>query len=244
MLPHPKHHKPKRRETHGIEKANEIVAQANVFSRFASFQRKFYAGCCPKTYRLKENYNHKNGPQLDKRIIGISRGYPNTRTLRYVHENFTTYDQRKNTFSDWPLKDIISPQKLAEAGFFYSGLFDIVHCYHCDGALQNWQIGDDPWAVHANAFQNCAFIYIKRGKRFLANCKLDYINKPIFEPQPETSIASVSRFTCKVCLTNEIGCVLYPCSHSVTCNDCTLKIKSCPLCRTEIKRLLRLYLVS
>lgn len=33
-----------------------------------------------------------------------------------------------------------------------TGHQDNVRCFHCDGGLRNWELGDDPWMEHAKWF--------------------------------------------------------------------------------------------
>lgn len=42
-------------------------------------------------------------------------------------------------------------------------------------------------------------------------------------------------FTCKICLDEKVSITFIPCGHLVSCNDCSPKLKKCPLCRTFIK---------
>lgn len=43
----------------------------------------------------------------------------------------------------------MKPEELAAAGFYYEGPQDKVRCYWCDGALVDWDHGDDVWLEHA-----------------------------------------------------------------------------------------------
>ncbi|KAG8131613.1 hypothetical protein E2320_009532 [Naja naja] len=63
-----------------------------------------------------------------------------------------TEGDRLVTFGNWPSYSPVSPQLLARAGFFYTGQQDYVRCFYCDGALRNWEQGDDPWREHARWF--------------------------------------------------------------------------------------------
>ena len=42
---------------------------------------------------------------------------------------------------------------------------------------------------------------------------------------------------CVVCFENEINMLLKPCNHLCTCENCTKKIDSCPMCRKKIKEI-------
>jgi len=46
---------------------------------------------------------------------------------------------------------------------------------------------------------------------------------------------------CKVCLVNELNSVLLPCSHQTVCTECASKLYECPLCRSQIDQVVRIY---
>uniref|UniRef100_A0A914VKW7 RING-type domain-containing protein n=1 Tax=Plectus sambesii TaxID=2011161 RepID=A0A914VKW7_9BILA len=58
----------------------------------------------------------------------------------------------------WPKSDVVDPELLARAGFFFEGKGDTVRCAYCTGRLNNWQIGDEPLREHANNFPECSFV--------------------------------------------------------------------------------------
>ncbi|XP_072414269.1 baculoviral IAP repeat-containing protein 7-like isoform X2 [Chiloscyllium punctatum] len=78
-------------------------------------------------------------------------------------------EARLRTFQNWPAGFPIQPQQLAHAGFFYTGHRDNVKCFHCDGELRNWELGDDPWMEHAKWFPRCEYLLQVKGR--------DYVNR-------------------------------------------------------------------
>lgn len=42
--------------------------------------------------------------------------------------------------------------------------------------------------------------------------------------------------TCKVCIGNQINCVIIPCGHLVVCNECGRLLHKCPICRGLLER--------
>ncbi|KAK6985603.1 tumor necrosis factor receptor superfamily member 11B [Biomphalaria glabrata] len=48
--------------------------------------------------------------------------------------------------------------------------------------------------------------------------------------------------TCKICLDNRIAAVFLPCSHFVSCLDCAMALRQCPVCRTTIKGTVRAFM--
>ncbi|KZC11010.1 Apoptosis 2 inhibitor [Dufourea novaeangliae] len=119
------------------------------------------------------------------------------------HPNHATYEGRLRTFYGWPESLKQTPEILASAGFYYTGLRDLVRCFHCDGALRDWETTDDVWTEHARWFSKCEFVNLIRGQKFIQEC-ID--NRPpllpsIFEGVPEdessdlTEISSTSLCT-------------------------------------------------
>nr|BDT61655.1 MAG: baculoviral IAP repeat-containing protein [Marsupenaeus japonicus endogenous nimavirus] len=44
---------------------------------------------------------------------------------------------------------------------------------------------------------------------------------------------------CKVCMSNEASVVYFPCTHMIACEDCTLALEYCPICRKDINYVVR-----
>ena len=70
---------------------------------------------------------------------------------------FRDENQRKKSFEGfwsnmWP----VTPNTLAQAGFFYCGPEDMVQCAWCYGKLQGWEQGDNPLKEHAHHFASCS----------------------------------------------------------------------------------------
>ncbi|KAL3882082.1 hypothetical protein ACJMK2_028454 [Sinanodonta woodiana] len=81
-------------------------------------------------------------------------------------ENASLKD-RLHTFSRWPSDIFQTPARVAEAGFYYTGLQDIVRCFACDGGLKNWDPEDDPWVEHARWFPQCVYVRHIKGEEFI-----------------------------------------------------------------------------
>jgi len=52
---------------------------------------------------------------------------------------------------------------------FLSGVRDRVKCFHCNGGLQNWSQGDDPWYEHAKWYPTCEFLLQQKCPEFIQN---------------------------------------------------------------------------
>ena len=149
--------------------------------------------------------------------------HPYCQLVRFPrYPDFATLQNRIETFQDWKNENV-NPLDLARAGFFYVGDRDIVSCYFCDLLVCDWEKGDDPLLDHAKNSQSCPFLYLKFGKGLKA--KIEANNFPE-APKP----SSLERFTCKICLEKEVGCLFWPCHHTVTCTDCAPSFTKCPMC--------------
>jgi len=46
---------------------------------------------------------------------------------------------------------------------------------------------------------------------------------------------------CKVCYEDRIDTVVFPCSHQALCSKCTVGMKFCPICRTQITEIIKVF---
>uniref|UniRef100_A0A1Q3FHQ7 Putative apoptosis 2 inhibitor n=1 Tax=Culex tarsalis TaxID=7177 RepID=A0A1Q3FHQ7_CULTA len=84
-------------------------------------------------------------------------------------QQFSSLDSRIRSFENWTTGHIQDPERLAQAGFYYLGRADEVHCFHCDGGLRFWLADDDPWFEHARCFPKCQFVQLVKGQLFIEN---------------------------------------------------------------------------
>lgn len=165
---------------------------------------------------------------------------------KFVHPQNTAMrseSARFASFKNWPISEIISPKELAEAGFYYTGVYDHARCFHCNGTLSGWELNDNVWGNHAYYFPRCHFLYLKRGQVFVDNVKSpNQQTTPLTElPVPSSDL---SRYTCKICMCNEIGTVFAPCDHAIACVDCSIQLSKCPLCNNDISNVCRLKMIN
>ncbi|XP_012227195.1 death-associated inhibitor of apoptosis 1-like [Linepithema humile] len=64
---------------------------------------------------------------------------------------------RLESFKNWPIT-YIKPEKLAAAGFYFTGQDDKVKCFDCRLELYKWKEGDDPMMNHRSFSPTCRFI--------------------------------------------------------------------------------------
>uniref|UniRef100_A0A3Q3KPZ8 RING-type E3 ubiquitin transferase n=1 Tax=Monopterus albus TaxID=43700 RepID=A0A3Q3KPZ8_MONAL len=144
-------------------------------------------------------------------------------------------DSRLATFHSWPTEASIQPDVLARAGFFYTGHGDNVKCFYCDGGLQNWEPGDDPWQEHAKWFPRllmCAHLFFSA-----------VVSAAVKDPSPEDLLRQLQEErTCKVCMDKLVSIVFIPCGHLVVCGDCAASLRHCPICRAVIRGSVRTFM--
>ncbi|KAI0214600.1 E3 ubiquitin-protein ligase XIAP [Lamellibrachia satsuma] len=73
------------------------------------------------------------------------------------HPVMTLKGDRRASFDTWPRTNHVSPDCLAHAGFYYTGVHDEVCCFSCNGRLSRWQANDDPMTWHRRSFPDCDF---------------------------------------------------------------------------------------
>ncbi|RUS82669.1 hypothetical protein EGW08_009572 [Elysia chlorotica] len=113
---------------------------------------------------------HRHKTTSPAAAAAMSRSDPLTpphawlRTVRPKRPEYSDYDTRLATFSTWPLNTGHSPERLARAGFFYTGDADCTRCFCCGGAVRHWLPADDEWLEHARHFPRCDFLMERLGQ--------------------------------------------------------------------------------
>ncbi|XP_043489030.1 death-associated inhibitor of apoptosis 2 isoform X2 [Polistes fuscatus] len=67
-------------------------------------------------------------------------------------------ENRLRTFSNWPSIAPISAERVAKAGFFYTGIGLEVQCFLCGTRVTEWDYGDQVIVRHRNAAPDCPFV--------------------------------------------------------------------------------------
>ncbi len=62
------------------------------------------------------------------------------------------------SFALWSSSAQSDPEKLAAAGFFYTGDDDTCQCFFCGLKLRNWRRSNDPWDTHRRYASHCVLI--------------------------------------------------------------------------------------
>ncbi|XP_023710490.2 baculoviral IAP repeat-containing protein 2 [Cryptotermes secundus] len=141
------------------------------------------------------NHNLLTPEELQKHGIHQSRGP--------LHPSYNTYDARVRSFESWPRSLKQKPDKLSEAGFYYTGKGDQTVCFHCGGGLKDWEETDDPWVEHAVWFPKCIHVVLIKGRTFIEEChRLKEARMPVQDVKDLLDVqktqASSSSGQCKV----------------------------------------------
>lgn len=164
-----------------------------------------------------------------------------TRTMTGpVHQKYSSEAARLRSFQDWP-KQNPKPEDLVEAGFFYTGQGDKTKCFYCDGGLKDWENDDVPWEQHARWFDRCYYVELVKGKYYIQNVMTkSCLVKPASD-LPASTEDSKSVIICKICYEEECNVCFVPCGHVISCAKCSMNVSNCPMCRTSIHNIVRLY---
>ena len=124
-----------------------------------------------------------------------------------------TVEKRLDTFINWPSSDIITPESLAKAGFYYLHMEDRVQCAYCLNVFHNWVKGDTAMEEHRRLFPNCSFVK-----------------------------SNQDRSKCTVCKDSLIEMLYFPCLHIACCQSCSFNTTHCIVCRQRIQSRLKVHL--
>ncbi|KYN06128.1 Baculoviral IAP repeat-containing protein 3 [Cyphomyrmex costatus] len=125
---------------------------------------------CAKTCRFVQNIQCGNVP-IDTNPKAITIFVPEaTLEIRLNNEDqaiiplpiypeYKSYVARLKSFANWPLTNIHNNiEKMAVAGLFYTGTYDVVMCYQCGGGLLAWEPNYDPLIEHIKFYRYCPYV--------------------------------------------------------------------------------------
>jgi baculoviral IAP repeat-containing protein 7/8 len=191
-------------------------------------------------------------PLLPPHLIDRSTSEP--RYPKFASEEF-----RKHTFRHyhWPSQMQQTPERLAKAGFLYTGHSDGVVCFYCGNGLQQWTRKDDPYVEHAKMNRHCSYLKSVRSEGFISDATLlqrmeEWYNAPATTttknhqpPKTEVNVVDIqnsfSLQECVVCLVRERCIAFKPCGHLTTCVDCSFQVQKCVICRQKIRERIKIY---
>uniref|UniRef100_A0A8C3JY58 RING-type E3 ubiquitin transferase n=1 Tax=Calidris pygmaea TaxID=425635 RepID=A0A8C3JY58_9CHAR len=153
---------------------------------------------------------------VDGQFLSLLQGIDSEETAlpsEPEYPEMETEEMRLSTFQNWPQYTDVRPEQLARAGFFYTGLNDIVRCFYCDGHVRNWSFGDDPWREHAKWYPGCEFLLRSRGREFIRSVQESF-SSTLLSP------VSCEYFVHSILSSVESGVVLLFLPHPSYCALC------------------------
>lgn len=72
--------------------------------------------------------------------------------------DWSTISARINSFRHFPRAKGVSAERLARAGFYFTGESDRVRCFSCQQTVENWSSADTPVNRHLQASPACKFL--------------------------------------------------------------------------------------
>ncbi|CAC5423910.1 unnamed protein product [Mytilus coruscus] len=150
-----------------LSSKNDVTNHKNNTERISAISSGY--GSYDRTDGFDSNSSTESGnfvqmPPSPNSLPSSSSMIPYTNP-RYPHN--TIMSERLKTFNNWPSHYPQSPENLARAGFFYTGINDLVRCYHCGGGLTSWEAEDNSWVEHAHWFPQCTFLRQNKGDEFI-----------------------------------------------------------------------------
>jgi len=110
---------------------------------------------------------------LNKDARQATLGDLNINTVKPKAPKLSVYSKRWESYLKYPSDNPVPAKDLCESGFFYEGEGDKVKCFWCDGALEMWTRGDDPWVEHAKWYAGCTFVQQNKGLDFIRRARAD-----------------------------------------------------------------------
>jgi hypothetical protein len=155
---------------------------------------------------------------------------------------YASYEDRLETFENWPRQMMPKKEELAKAGFCYLNIGDMVKCFYCDTGLKDWDILDDPFEEHKKWCDTnsvtCEYLNTVTWDKKI-NTIIDEKISNATEDEVKSVVETI--LTCKVCLEKNVSQLLIPCGHTL-CSDCVFKVTKCPLCNGDFTQINKMFL--
>ncbi|XP_066505350.1 E3 ubiquitin-protein ligase XIAP [Hoplias malabaricus] len=87
--------------------------------------------------------------------------------------DWSSMNMRLNSFQAFPHAQKLSAERLARAGFFYTGESDRVCCFSCQKVLENWHQEDIPVERHREVSPSCKFLICAHRRKFSGSLSYD-----------------------------------------------------------------------
>ncbi len=72
--------------------------------------------------------------------------------------DWTSFENRLNSFINWPRQMKQKPEDMARAGFIYLNVGDTCKCFSCNVQVKSWESTDDPFGEHSRWSRDCNYL--------------------------------------------------------------------------------------
>nr|WEA82124.1 XIAP [Ctenopharyngodon idella] len=96
------------------------------------------------------------------------------------HTSWSSMSDRLSSFQHFPLSKEVSAERLARAGFYFTGEADKVRCLSSHATVKDWNKEDAPLKRHHEASPSCSFLSCAHGLR-----TSDLIHSPAYDEVAE-----------------------------------------------------------
>ncbi len=153
-----------------------------------------------------------------------------------------TYEKRLSTFKKWPSNHPHQPGTLAALGFFLKKRSWSLYCFACGHSISYLEPGEDIGERHRRIFPHCLFAQCSDQIQTVDDDITQEIQ--IEKTNKEDLLCKIRELQdhtlCKVCLANKLNIAMAPCGHLI-CNQCLFVVHKCPMCRENIKGIMKIY---
>ncbi|XP_049898871.1 E3 ubiquitin-protein ligase XIAP [Epinephelus moara] len=99
--------------------------------------------------------------------------------------DFSLMNSRLDSFRGSNLAQQISAERLARAGFYFTGQADRVRCFSCRKTVENWCRGDTPVERHKEVSPSCRFLSCTHRTNFNPSCDTRLTNGSTYNEDAE-----------------------------------------------------------
>ncbi|XP_064478352.1 E3 ubiquitin-protein ligase XIAP-like [Ornithodoros turicata] len=115
---------------------------------------------------------------------------------RPVHPHYATLASRESSFESYPRNAKGNKEKMAKAGFFFTGTDDRTTCFQCGNSLCSWDEDDDPLLEHARWYPDCPYVVLILGDETIKDVRQAHRN------------TLAQRQTAEICRSDDLSNVL------------------------------------
>ncbi|XP_045887027.1 E3 ubiquitin-protein ligase XIAP isoform X2 [Micropterus dolomieu] len=100
-------------------------------------------------------------------------------------EDFSLMNSRLESFRGSSLAQQMSAERLARAGFYFTGQADRVRCFSCQKTVENWCMGDAPVERHKEVSPSCRFLSCTHRTSCIPRSNTTLINGSTYNEEAE-----------------------------------------------------------